>query len=221
MPKPILYGIYVSPPVRSVLLVAKAIGLDLEFREVNLGSGENKTPEYLEKNPQHTVPTLDDNGNIICDSHAIVTYLIGKYATDDSLYPKDLYKRALVDQRLHFDSGVLFVRLRAIIRQVLYQNNPNIPQEKLDDLSEAYGFLDTFLTKSQYLSGPSMTIADLCCIATTSSAQGLVAVDSKKYPNLSAWMKRMESLPYYEEINGKHAKQLIAFVNGKIAELKK
>lgn len=115
MTKPILYGIYVSPPVRSVLLVAKAIGLDLEFREVNLGSGENKTPEYLEKNPQHTVPTLDDNGNIICDSHAIVTYLIGKYGKDDSLYPKDLYKRALVDQRLHFDSGVLFVRLRAIV----------------------------------------------------------------------------------------------------------
>lgn len=114
MPKPILYGMYLSPPVRSVLLVAKAIGLDLDFREVNVLSQENKKPEYLEKNPQHTVPLLDDDGKIIWDSHAIATYLIEKYGKDDSLYSADLYERAVINQRLHFDSGVLFVRLIAI-----------------------------------------------------------------------------------------------------------
>lgn len=66
-------------------------------------------------NPQHTVPTLDDDGFYIWDSHAISAYLIGKYAKDDSLYPKDLQKRAVIDQRLHFDSGILFPRLGAIV----------------------------------------------------------------------------------------------------------
>lgn len=65
-------------------------------------------------NPQHTVPTLDDNGKVICDSHAINAYLVGKYAKDDSLYPKDLYKRALVDEKVNFDLGVLFPVLRSI-----------------------------------------------------------------------------------------------------------
>lgn len=59
-------------------------------------------------NPQHTVPTLDDDGYILWDSHAINTYLVEKYGKDDSLYPKDLKKRGRVDQRLHFNSGVLF-----------------------------------------------------------------------------------------------------------------
>jgi glutathione S-transferase len=45
-------------------------------------------------------------------SHAICTYLITKYAKDDTLYPTDPYRRAQVDQALHFDSGVLFARLR-------------------------------------------------------------------------------------------------------------
>jgi hypothetical protein len=44
------------------------------------------------------------------DSHAINVYLVSKYAKNDNLYPKDLKKRALVDQRLHFDTGVAFAR---------------------------------------------------------------------------------------------------------------
>ncbi|XP_037907553.1 glutathione S-transferase 1-like [Hermetia illucens] len=217
MAKPILYGLHLSPPVRSVLLVAKAIGLDLEFREVNLLTGEHKKPEFLEKNPQHTVPTLDDGGLLIWDSHAIATYLIGKYGKDDNLYPKDLYKRALVDQRLHFDSGILFVRLRAIFERIIFFNETTIPQERLDALNQGYEFMDKFLAASPYLVGDSLTVADLCCIASISSTQGVLPVDKEKYPNLAAWMKRMEELPYYEEANGKSAKELIAFINSKIA----
>ncbi|KAF4531265.1 hypothetical protein B566_EDAN019338 [Ephemera danica] len=59
-------------------------------------------------NPQHTVPTLDDNGFYIWDSHAINAYLVTKYGKNDSLYPRDPQKRAIIDQRLHFDSGILF-----------------------------------------------------------------------------------------------------------------
>lgn len=70
---------------------------------------------FLQLNPQHTVPTLKDGDFAIWDSHAISAYLVDKYGKDDSLYPKDLQKRAVVDQRLHFDSGVVFPRLSAIV----------------------------------------------------------------------------------------------------------
>lgn len=59
-----------------------------------------------------------DNGYILWDSHAINAYLVGKYGNDDILYPKDLTKRGRVDQRLHFDCGVLFTAMRqAVVRQ--------------------------------------------------------------------------------------------------------
>lgn len=37
-----------------------------------------------------------------------MTYLANKYGKDDSLYPKDPQKRAIVDQRLYFDGGSLY-----------------------------------------------------------------------------------------------------------------
>lgn len=44
-------------------------------------------------------------------------YLVGKYAKNKSLYPDDVEQRALIDQRLYFDSGVLFARhLRVAVR---------------------------------------------------------------------------------------------------------
>lgn len=44
---PTLYLIHASPPVRAVLMTAKAIGLTLTEKEVNLLAGEHLKPEYL------------------------------------------------------------------------------------------------------------------------------------------------------------------------------
>ena len=41
-------------------------------------------------------------------------YMADKYGKNDSLYPKDIRSRALVNQRLHFETGVLFARLGSI-----------------------------------------------------------------------------------------------------------
>lgn len=40
-----------------------------------------------------------------------MTYLSSAYSSDDTLYPRDVRARALVDQRLQFDLGTLYARL--------------------------------------------------------------------------------------------------------------
>jgi glutathione S-transferase len=58
---------------------------------------------------------VEEDGFTLWDSHAIMAYLVEKYGKDDSLYPKDLRKRAIINQRLHFENGILFPYTMAVI----------------------------------------------------------------------------------------------------------
>jgi maleylacetoacetate isomerase len=55
--------------------------------------GEQHRSHYLELNPQGLVPTLDDNGVLLCQSLAIIDYLDEKYPTPP-LLPMDPIARA-------------------------------------------------------------------------------------------------------------------------------
>jgi glutathione S-transferase len=69
------------------------------------------TQIHLQINPAQTIPTLQDNDLVICDSHAICCYLIEKYAKNDGLYPKNnLTLRTVINDRLFFDASFLFPR---------------------------------------------------------------------------------------------------------------
>lgn len=135
-----------SSPSRAVLMTGAELGIGFEQRIIDLLSFEHKKPEFIQVssptyllflfisisiafysftsldqlNPQHTVPLLDDNGVLIADSHAICAYLSETYGTNDRLYPNDLVKRAMVDARMHFNSGHLFARLRFLCEPILY-----------------------------------------------------------------------------------------------------
>lgn len=103
-----LYYYNPSAPCRAVVMTAKVLGVELNLKTLDLMKGEQMSPEFLKINPQHNVPTINDAGFILTESRAIIQYLANKYAKDESLYPKVPKERALVDQRLYFDSGTYY-----------------------------------------------------------------------------------------------------------------
>uniref|UniRef100_A0A1A9VHV1 Glutathione S-transferase 1-like n=1 Tax=Glossina austeni TaxID=7395 RepID=A0A1A9VHV1_GLOAU len=217
MGKLILYGLDASPPVRASLMTLKALDIPFEYKIVDLLNKEHLSEEYCAKNPQHTVPTLEDDGNFIWDSHAIMAYLVSKYGKDDAFYPKDLLKRALVDQRLHFESGVMFQGgLRNITAPLFFKNETKIPRSKIDAVVDVYNFLELFLKNGPYMAGSHLTIADFSIVSTVTSLVNFVDIEAGKYPKLMAWLKRMETLPYYQETNGKGAQKLKEMIKMKV-----
>eukprot|EP00099_Drosophila_melanogaster_P025857 NP_725784.1 glutathione S transferase E9 [Drosophila melanogaster] len=220
MGKLVLYGVEASPPVRACKLTLDALGLQYEYRLVNLLAGEHKTKEFSLKNPQHTVPVLEDDGKFIWESHAICAYLVRRYAKSDDLYPKDYFKRALVDQRLHFESGVLFQGcIRNIAIPLFYKNITEVPRSQIDAIYEAYDFLEAFIGNQAYLCGPVITIADYSVVSSVSSLVGLAAIDAKRYPKLNGWLDRMAAQPNYQSLNGNGAQMLIDMFSSKITKI--
>lgn len=220
MGKLVLYGVEASPPVRACKLTLNALGLQYEYKLVNLLAKEQLSKEYTLKNPQHTVPLLEDDGKCIWDSHAIMAYLVRKYGKNDALYPKDLFKRAVVDQRLHFETGVVFQGcIRNIAFPVLMHGETEVARYKIDAIYEAYAFLEAFLGNQTYLCGPQLTIADYSCVSSVSSLVGLAPIEAQRYPKLSAWLERMAQLPDYQSNNGNGAQMLIDMFSAKISKI--
>lgn len=162
------------------------------------------------------MPTLDDSGRIIWDSHAISIYLIEKYARDDSLYPKDIYARARINQRLHFDTGVLFTKARASSEAIFLKSAGEYPSEAIDEIHSAYNFMEIFLRTDPFLIGNRMTVADLCCVATISTMDIPAPINRATHPKLFEWFQRMCELSFYEEVNGRHVQAFREFIGAKM-----
>jgi len=205
-----------SPPSRGGLLTIRNLGLDVEVVAINLFTKEQLQPWYVAINPQHTVPTLDDNGFYLWESRAISGYLVNKYAPNSDLYPTDANARAIVDQRLYFDATTLMPRTRAIAFNALFLNETVITEEKKKPLFEAFGWLNEFLKDHKFVAGNTVTIADLSILATIS---GMIHVGAPltDYPNIQRWWNDCKSFPGFEE-NDEGAKYFAGRIKEKLTE---
>jgi glutathione S-transferase len=212
-----LYHFPPSAPSRGALLVAKALGIDIDVQIVDLFAKEQLTADFVKINPQHTVPTLVDGDFTVWDSHAIGPYLVRTYGKDDTMYPKDPKQKAVVDQRLYFDCGTLYPRIRQICFPVLFLGEEEILDEHKTSLDEALGFLDVFLDGSNFAAGKDLTVADCSLVASISS---IVAVgwDITPYANVAAWLARCAlTIPDYAAANQAGADQFGKTVRSKLA----
>jgi glutathione S-transferase len=171
-------------------MVAATLKVPLNLKPLNLQQKEHLLPEFIKLNPQHTVPTLVDNNFPLWESRPICIYLVEKYAKDDTLYPKDPKKRAVVNQRLYFDMGTLNKRLYDYFYpQLMLNEKPDA--EKFKRLEEAVELLDVFLESSSFVAGDKMTIADIA-VAVTVSVIELTGYEIMKFPFISGWYDVMK-----------------------------
>lgn len=220
-PRPLLYHVTGSPPAHATRLVAAHIGLQLDLTTVDTIAGEQLRPAFVAINPQHTVPTLvDTDGRVLWDSHAISAYLIGKYGGhrdgDHPLYPADLYTRARIQQRLHFDSSQVFPAVRKFIGSQM-RNCDQRTAEALADVHAVYATLEQFLASDTHLVGNSLTLADLSIISLVWTSQMFVPIDAFRYPKTAAWVRRISQVRGFQETVASGAAEGLMKINAVIA----
>ena len=77
-----VYGDYNSGNCYKIKLMLHLLGLEYEWKSVDILNGDTQTPEFLEKNPNGKVPVLElEDGTCLWESNAILNYL-----ADDSDY---------------------------------------------------------------------------------------------------------------------------------------
>jgi len=187
-----LYNFSRSGHAHRAELMLSLLGLPVELIHVDLPSGAHKTPEYLALNAFGQVPVIDDKGLILADSAAILVYLALKYGQGRWL-PTDPVGAAHVQRWLSVAAGpIAFGPARARLITVF-----GAPFDAEDAISRSHALLKVVeheLNQSSYLVGDTPTIADVAGYSYIAHApEGNVSLAD--YPNVRAWLARIEALP--------------------------
>src|SRR5271156_5737473 len=92
--KRILWGAGTSRTIRAHWALHE-LDLEYERRPIQPRTGETQTPEFTALSARQKIPLLQDNGFVITESAAIVTYLSDAYGLPHNrLLPQDMHERA-------------------------------------------------------------------------------------------------------------------------------
>ncbi|MGH8708340.1 MAG: glutathione S-transferase family protein [Burkholderiales bacterium] len=190
-----VYGMADSGNCYKVKLALEQLKLPYRWVEVSTTKGETRTREFLARNPNGQVPTLElEDGQYLPESGAILAYL----AEGTPLLPADRLGRARVLQWMFFEQ-YSHEPCIAVARAILRYQPPDSPRRaELPRLQErghkALGVMQQRLNSSDFFAGSRYSIADIALYAYTHcAADG--GFDLKRYPAVLAWLMRVKSQP--------------------------
>jgi len=174
-----------------VRLLLAQLGQRYEWTELDIDAGKTRTPEFLKRNPNGRVPTLElDDGTHLAESNAILWYL----AEGSSFVPADRLGRAQVLQWMFFEqySHEPYVATPRYI--VKHLPNDHARRSELPDRlargRAALAVMETHLADRQFFVAERYGIADIALYAYTHVAhEG--GHDLAPYPRVNAWLARV------------------------------
>jgi glutathione S-transferase len=190
-----LYGHQRSGPTYKVALALSLFGEPFEYEHVDLPKGAQKEPAYLAKNRFGQVPCLYDGTHHFCQSASILQYLAETLKKFDG---KNAEEHARIREWMFWD----FDRLApGIYRSRAFSLGFRKGEPAVVDSYKAEGeaglkVLEEHLSKHAWLVGNKPTIADIDIYGVIFHAAA-GGFDLVRFPKISDWKRRIESLPGY------------------------
>lgn len=194
-----LYTAATSNGWRAAIMIEEC-GLPYRLRKIDMAKGEHREPEFLRLNPRGQIPVVvDDEGPggqrlVLAQSGAILVH----YALQTGLYlPQDGVARAHTLQYLFqatTDIAPASIALFAAERFV-----PEKVQSTIDFFSDRvlthFRFVDQRLSRTAYLAGDEISIADFALYPVFWSRKNLLAEQGSDLINLKRWGLALSERP--------------------------
>ena len=189
--------------VTKVLMTAEELNLDYEFELIDNTKGEHKSAEHLARHPLGKVPALEYDGEFYIESNSICRFL--SELNGNKLYSSDPKKKAEINSWLDIMAlhtgrwmGVLF--FEEVIKPKLLNGEPNQAQveEANGYLNEQLPVMEKVLSERAFLSGDSLTIADIIAFSYCNTSDN-TSLNFGEFPYLAGWYKGIKERPSYKK----------------------
>ena len=188
-----------TPNGHKISIALEEMGLAYEVKPINIGAGDQFTPEFLAFSPNNRMPAIIDHDGpdgapvSVFESGAILLYLAEKTGM---LMPDDIRSQIAVKEWLMWQMG----GFGPMLGQAHHFNY--YAPEKIDyamdrysnESNRLYGVLDRRLALSPFVGGDDYSITDIAILPWTRTYQRQ-RVDIDAYPHVKAWREMLGSRP--------------------------
>ena len=190
-----LYDNHLSGNGYKPRLLLAHLGRTYERIEIDILTGESRTPEFLALNPNGRIPVLElEDGICLAESNAILFYL----AEGSRFLPADTLGRALVLQWLFFEQYNHEPNIAVARHWLRHIDMTESQRAQLPARQEAghaaLAVMERHLRQAPWFVGEAMTIADIALYAYTHVAEE-GGFDLAAYPAVTAWLARVAAVP--------------------------
>ncbi len=184
-----------TPNGRKVSIALEELGVPYEVHAIDLAAEEQHRPEFLERNPNHKIPVLEDDGLVIWESGAILLYLAEKHSR---LLPADPRGRMEAIQYAFFQTGGLgpnLGRLAAEVRRPEGERNLEMIQYFSGEISRLIGVLERILSDGRPFLVGEYSIGDIMHYPWMAPLLGLRLPILMERKGVVEWVERIGARP--------------------------
>jgi glutathione S-transferase len=202
-----LYYLSGSPYAWRVWLGLEHKHMPYELINMSYDAGDFKKPEFLALNPRHRVPVIVHDGFVLYESAAIIEYLEDKQPGEPRLFSVDVRHRAVQRRMIRETDQYFASALETLVEAVLFTPQERWSQERIGaacaEVKKELGTWETAIA-GDYLAG-DLSAVDFTLYPEVALVQRIASrnpglLDADLFgPNMSAWMRRMEALPYTQK----------------------
>jgi glutathione S-transferase len=197
MSQPRVYGMSTSGNCYKVRLLLEQLQQAYEWIEIDVRTGLTRQSEFLGRNPNGRVPTLEyEPGKYLAESDAILVYL----AEGSAFWPQQRLQRAQALQWMFFEQYshepyIAVARFICLMLPAQHERRADLP--RLHERGhQALAVMEQHLARERFFVGDSYSIADIALYAYThAAADG--GFELQRFPAVNAWIARVESQPHF------------------------
>lgn len=185
---------FATPNGRKPAIMLEELGLAYNPIKVDIGKGEQFSPEFVAINPNSKIPAIVDKATDITvfESGAILIYLAEK---SGQLLPRDTAERIKVIEWLMFQMasvGPMFGQL-GHFRNFAPEKIPYAIERYEKETLRLFGVLEGEFAKKEYICG-EYSIADIATYPWV-AAYEFLGVTLDDHPHLKRWVETMKQRP--------------------------
>ena len=197
-----IYNSSLAPNPRRLRIFVAEKGLKIPTEEVDIFTGQNRTPAMLAKNPAGGLPFVElDDGTHLAESVAICRYLEGLHP-EPNLMGKDNREQAFIEMwNRRMELNLFAVAARAFqhtneLFKARIKQFPEYGETQRETVKQQLQWLDAQIGNKPFIAGDRFSIADITAlVAVDFAAQAAGVSADPALKNLARWHQSVSSRP--------------------------